>query len=37
MLLTAQFIPSPCEHVVEDVKGPLIFGLPNGTGFLQQV
>lgn len=36
-LLTAQFISGSCEQVVEDMKGPLIFGLANGTGFLQQV
>lgn len=36
-LRTAQFVSSPCEKVVEDVKGPLLFGLADGTGFLQQV
>lgn len=37
MLLTAKFISGPCEQVVENMKGPLIFGLPNGTRLLQQV
>jgi len=37
MSLTAQFISGPREQVVEDVEGPLVFGLANGTGLLQQV
>lgn len=37
MILTTHFISSPCQQVVENMKGPLIFGLPNGSGLLQQV
>lgn len=37
MVLTTQFISGPCEQVVEDMEGPFIFGLTDGTGFLQQV
>lgn len=35
--LTAQLVSRSCEHVVEDVEGPLVFGLSDGTGFLQQI
>ena len=35
--LTAQLVPRPGEHVVEDVEGPLVFGLADGAGLLQQV
>lgn len=37
VVLTAQFVSSSCEQVVENMEGPLIFGLSYGTWLLQQV
>lgn len=35
--LTSQSLSCSCEQVVENMERPLLFGLANGTGFLQQV
>lgn len=37
MLLTAKFVSGPGEQVVENMEGPLVFGLSYGTRLLQQV
>lgn len=37
LCLTAQLVSRACEQVVEDVEGPLLLGLANGTRLLQQV
>lgn len=36
-MLTAQLVSRACQHVVEDVEAPLVFGLSDGSRLLQQV
>lgn len=36
-MLTAKFVSGASQQVVEDMEGPLIFGLSNGTWLLEQV
>ena len=35
--LTFEVLPSSSQQLVEDVEGPLVFGLADGSGLLQQV
>lgn len=35
--LTLEVLPSPRQQVVEDMEGPLLLGLADGTGFLQEI
>lgn len=36
-ILTFEVLPGSCQKLVEDMEGPLVFGLADGTGLLQQV